>query len=193
MLPSLPAADRRLIQIPDVFVAADSARILEDLQTLSHDSMEGRQTGTRGSVMAQGYISTGLRSSRCGCSPGRAWCRPSSSRGRRDTTQVTRGANVVGFIPGTEPELGAIVLTAHYDHLGVRTPRPGTPAEAEGDSIYNGADDNASGTVGVMSMARYFAKFPPRHTMVFAAVDAEEMGIRGSGPSWRVGGPRTSS
>ena len=87
---------------------------------------------------------------------------------------------MVGMVPGRDPALGAIILTAHYDHLGIRAPRPGTPAEAEGDSIYNGADDNASGTVAVLSMARYFVQNPPRHTMVFAAVDAEEMGLRGS-------------
>jgi Zn-dependent M28 family amino/carboxypeptidase len=76
--------------------------------------------------------------------------------------------------------LGAIVLTAHFDHLGIRAPRPGSAAEAARDSIFNGADDNASGTVAVLSMARYFVLNPPRHTMVFAAVDAEEMGLRGS-------------
>jgi len=164
---------------PDAFVAADSALILGNLQTLSHDSMEGRQTGTPGSVMAQGYIVAAFEEAGVSVPPA-GMVQPFEFSGRRDTTQVTRGANVVGVIPGSEPELGAIVLTAHYDHLGIRAPRPGTPAEADGDSIYNGADDNASGTVGVMSMARYFAKFPPRHTMVFAAVDAEEMGIRGS-------------
>jgi Zn-dependent M28 family amino/carboxypeptidase len=72
------------------------------------------------------------------------------------------------------------VVTAHFDHLGIRVPRPGSAAEAAGDSIFNGADDNASGTVAVISIARYFVQNPARHTMVFAAVDAEEMGLRGS-------------
>ena len=57
------------------------------------------------------------------------------------------------------------------------------------DSIFNGADDNASGTVTVMSLARYFVEHPPRHTMVFAAVDAEEMGLRGSGAFVDAGWP----
>ncbi|MFC1791831.1 M28 family peptidase [Gemmatimonadota bacterium] len=99
---------------------------------------------------------------------------------RRDTTQLYQGANVVGVVQGTDPEAGSIVLTAHYDHLGVRQPRSEPPPGTVVDSIYNGADDNASGTVAVMSLARYFAAHPPRHTMVFAAVDAEEMGIRGA-------------
>jgi Zn-dependent M28 family amino/carboxypeptidase len=164
---------------PDAFVASDSALILEDLRTLSHDSLEGRQTGTRGSLLAQGYIQAGFEEAGVGVPPA-GFVQPFEFRGRRDTTQVTQGANVVGVVPGRDPELGAIVLTAHYDHLGVRAPRPGTPAETEGDSIFNGADDNASGTVAIMAMARYFVLFPPRHTMVFAAVDAEETGIRGA-------------
>jgi Zn-dependent M28 family amino/carboxypeptidase len=57
------------------------------------------------------------------------------------------------------------------------------------DSIFNGADDNASGTVTIMAMARYFVDHPPRHTMVFAAVDAEEMGLRGSAAFVEKGWP----
>ena len=164
---------------PDSFVAGDSIQILENLRVLSHDSLEGRRTGSRGAVLAQGYIRAGLEAAGL-VAPPAGFVQPFEFRGRRDTAQVTQGANVVGMVPGRDPALGAIILTAHYDHLGIRAPRPGTPAEAEGDSIYNGADDNASGTVAVLSMARYFVQNPPRHTMVFAAVDAEEMGLRGS-------------
>ena len=164
---------------PDSFVAGDSIQILEDLRVLSHDSLEGRRTGSRGAVLAQGYIRAGLEAAGL-VAPPAGFVQPFEFRGRRDITQVTQGANVVGMVPGKDPALGAIILTAHYDHLGIRAPRPGTPAEAEGDSIYNGADDNASGTVAVLSMARYFVQNPPRHTMVFAAVDAEEMGSPGA-------------
>jgi Zn-dependent M28 family amino/carboxypeptidase len=129
--------------------------------------------------MAQGYIRGEFESAGL-VAPPAGFVQPFEFRGRRDTTQVTRGANIVGMVKGREPTLGAIVVTAHFDHLGIRAPRPGTEAEAEVDSIYNGADDNASGTVAVMSMARYFVQNPPRHAMVFAAVDAEEMGLRGS-------------
>jgi Zn-dependent M28 family amino/carboxypeptidase len=102
-----------------------------------------------------------------------------------------QGANIVGVVPGRDPQLGAFVLTAHYDHLGIRAPRPGSPAEATRDSIYNGADDNASGTVAIMALARYFAAFPARHTLVFAAVDAEEMGLRGARALLESGWPDT--
>jgi Zn-dependent M28 family amino/carboxypeptidase len=164
---------------PDAFVASDSVQILEDLRALAHDSMEGRRTGTPGGEKAQAYIRSAFEAAGV-APPPTGYIQAFEFTGRRDTTQVTHGANVVGVVEGSEPELGAIVLTAHFDHLGVRAPRPGSEAEAAGDSIYNGADDNASGTVGVMSMARFFARTQPRHTLVFAAVDAEEMGIRGA-------------
>ncbi len=182
-----PALDQ-LPGDPDSFVAGDSVQILEDLRVLSHDSLEGRQTGTRGSALAQEYIRAAFEVAALDLPPG-GFVQPFEFRGRRDTTQVTQGANVVGMVRGLDPELGAIILTAHYDHLGIRTPRPGTPAEAAGDSIFNGADDNASGTVAVMSMARYFVHNPPRHTMVFVAMDAEEMGLRGSRAFVEAGWP----
>ncbi|HEY8479206.1 MAG TPA: M20/M25/M40 family metallo-hydrolase, partial [Spirillospora sp.] len=67
-----------------------------------------------------------------------------------------------------------IVLTAHFDHVGI-----GRPDEA-GDSIYNGADDNASGTAALLALARYFREHTPAHSIVFAALDAEEMGLQGA-------------
>jgi hypothetical protein len=169
-------------QVPgdaDLFVAIDSMRILETVRVLAHDSMEGRQTGTPGGHRAQRYLVTAFQALGLNEPPG-GFQQAFEVRNRRDTTQVIQGANIVGFVPGRESGRGAIVLTAHFDHLGIRAPRPGTPAEAQGDSIYNGADDNASGVAGILSLARYFLAHPPRHTMVFAALDAEEMGLAGA-------------
>jgi len=129
--------------------------------------------------MAQDYIRSEFANAGLS-SPPAGYVEPFEFTNRRDTAQTTEGANVVGFVEGAEAELGAIVITAHFDHLGIRPPRPGTPEAEAGDSIYNGADDNASGTVTLMSFARYFVQHPPRHTMVFAAVDSEESGLRGS-------------
>lgn len=173
---------------PDLFVSVDSIRILEDFRALSHDSLEGRRTGTPGGAMAQEYIRTGFESAGLVPAPG-GFLQPFEFTGRRDTSQVIRGGNLVGMVPGRNPELGAIVLTAHFDHLGIRPPRPGSPAAAEGDSIYNGADDNASGTVAILSLARFFIQHPAEHTLVFAAVDAEEMGLRGSRAFLEAGWP----
>ncbi len=84
--------------------------------------------------------------------------------------------NVVGYIEGTDPELKDeyIVYSAHYDHVGVGRP------DDEGDSIYNGARDNAVGTVTVLSMAEYFAQHPPKRSALFILFTAEEKGLLGS-------------
>jgi hypothetical protein len=93
------------------------------------------------------------------------------------TTRTIRAPNVVARLQGDgEGGLGDVVLTAHFDH------EPPGPPTSEGDSILNGADDNASGTVGLLEAARAFASLPdpPARSVIFAAVSAEEMGLLGS-------------
>jgi Zn-dependent M28 family amino/carboxypeptidase len=88
--------------------------------------------------------------------------------------------NVMAFIPGTDPKLRDqfIVLSSHYDHLGVtRHPRL---EEGKLDSIYNGARDNATGTTAVIDAARYFARYPPKRSVLFITYTAEEEGLIGS-------------
>lgn len=86
------------------------------------------------------------------------------------------GKNVVAIIEGTDPTLKNeyIMLSAHYDHVGVGRPN------AEGDSIYNGARDNAVGTVAVINAARYFGENPPKRSVLLCAWTAEEKGLLGS-------------
>ncbi len=87
-------------------------------------------------------------------------------------------ANVIGIVPGTDDTLKdeAVVITAHYDHLGI-----GTPDDA-GDTIYNGAYDNASGVAAMLDLARAMrlGTVKPARTIVFLAVTAEEQGLLGS-------------
>jgi hypothetical protein len=92
------------------------------------------------------------------------------------TNRAIDGKNVVAWIEGTDPVLKNefIMLSAHYDHVGVGTP------DAQGDSIYNGARDNAVGTVAVMNAAKYFAKNPPKRSILLALWTAEEKGLLGS-------------
>ena len=85
-----------------------------------------------------------------------------------DSTQQI-GVNVVGYVEGLSGSGHTIVLTAHYDHLGVRD-----------GQVYNGADDNASGTAALLAIARLVSAAPLGHTVIFAAVDAEEMGLQGA-------------
>jgi len=92
--------------------------------------------------------------------------------------QPTLGGNVVGVIEGTDPVLKNehILIDAHYDHLGIGLPTAGTT-----DSIYNGADDDASGTTAVIEIARAIkAGAPPKRTLVFAATTGEEVGLVGT-------------
>lgn len=94
-----------------------------------------------------------------------------------NTSTKTSSPNVIGVLPGTDPELAneVVVVTAHLDHVGIQ------PTEAEGDDeLYNGAMDNASGTAAIIEVARLLAKEPPRRTVLFLALTAEEKGLRGS-------------
>jgi len=90
--------------------------------------------------------------------------------------QESKLANVVGILPGKGEHKNEIVIfSGHYDHLGVRKP------DARGDSIYNGANDDASGTTAVILLSRYFSKMHDNgRTIVFAAFTAEEIGEWGS-------------
>lgn len=94
-----------------------------------------------------------------------------------ESYQPVYAANVIGVLPGSDPELGgqAVVIAAHYDHLGVGGP-------VGGDSIYNGALDNASGVASILELARAFSqmKRPVRRTLLFIATDGEESGLLGS-------------
>lgn len=84
--------------------------------------------------------------------------------------------NVIGKIVGSKRPDEVIIYTAHWDHLGIGTP------DATGDSIYNGALDNATGTAGLLELARAFKsmKTQPERTIIFLSVTAEEQGLWGS-------------
>ena len=83
--------------------------------------------------------------------------------------QDGEGANVLGMCVGTDPKLPFFIVSAHYDHLGVRD-----------GQIYPGADDDASGVAVTLELAAYCQKTPFRHSIVFAAFDAEERGLQGA-------------
>jgi hypothetical protein len=93
---------------------------------------------------------------------------------RVSAAQETREmSNVVGTLPGRRTD-EIVLFSAHYDHIGIQAP-------VDGDSIANGANDNASGTAAVISLARYFAAMgQPERTLLFAAFTAEEAGGLGS-------------
>jgi hypothetical protein len=96
----------------------------------------------------------------------------------KTTEQKQRTWNAVGILHGSDPVLSqqVVLLSAHLDHLGIGTP-------VNGDAIYNGADDDASGTTAVLEMARVLGAGPkPKRTVVFALFGSEEKG--GLGSNW---------
>jgi len=145
----------------------DSARLLEDLKTLSSDAMEGRRTGTAGSEKARAFIVERFKAS--GVVPFGASYEHTFAFRTRGVSGEQRGVNVVGYIDGTLQPRRYIVISAHYDHLGTRN-----------GVVFNGADDNASGTAALFAIAKYFSSHTLRNSFIFAAFDAEELGLLGS-------------
>lgn len=85
---------------------------------------------------------------------------------------IVESENVVGFLEGSDPKLKdeVVILSGHFDHLGVNI----------NGEIFNGADDNASGTTGVLNIAKIFSKIKPSRSMLFLAFTGEEKGLFGS-------------
>jgi len=157
---------------------ADRERLMEVVRYLADPALEGRRTGSAGGRRARAFVLERFRE--LGLEPfAGSFEHPfsfvhHSIRGlvspRRPFRTVYEGAaNVLGTLPGTAAGLPAFVVSAHYDHLGVR-----------GGRVYPGADDNASGVAVLLAAAEVLARHPPRHPTIFAAFDAEEQGTRGS-------------
>lgn len=181
------------------------------LSALAHDSMEGRGTGAPGSARAARFIANRMREA--GLQPAgdsgfyqriplamverrrqlpdgqeQVITRPASLPSFADLDTIPAGrrlaaVNVVGVLPGSDSALASevVLVDAHYDHVGIRAP-------VNGDSIYNGADDDASGVVAMLEVARQIAAGPrPRRTIVFLATTGEEVGLVGT--NWYVAHP----
>lgn len=145
---------------------ADS--LLAHIEELSSNKYEGRRTAEPGNLLAGEYILQRFRAFGLEAFDS-IYVQPFSYYSRWQKQRYD-GRNIIGYIKGSEFPDRYIVLSAHYDHLGKRE-----------EGIYNGADDNASGTCALMEMARYFSsRRPPRHSIIFAAFDAEELGLRGA-------------
>jgi hypothetical protein len=158
--------------------------LIEDVRYLADDRLGGRMTGSPGADSAAEYLAR--RFAEVGLQPSRnGWFQeftvsrdaPGARGGRLGTG---RGRNVIGILPGSDPELRreAVIVGAHYDHLG-----GGEIGSLNPDStgrIHNGADDNASGSAALIQIARTLAANPPARTVVFIAFSGEELGLFGS-------------
>lgn len=144
----------------------DTASLMRHIRILSSDSLEGRKTGTTGGEKARAYIIDQLKKSGIASYvPG--YTQTFSTTQSFGMVQKGEGVNILAVIPGKKKE--TLVISAHYDHLGIYN-----------NQIYNGADDNASGVAGILTIAQYFKKKAPDHRLIFAFFDAEERGLKGS-------------
>ncbi len=168
---------------------------VEDLEKhliiLSSDSMEGRETGKKGQKMAADYIMNHFKN--IGIPPykkksyyqkfkvknGRHMCKCDDCdtdflKKMLGKNKYIKGENVLGFIEGTDLKEELIIITAHYDHLGKHE-----------DKIFNGADDDGSGTVATLEIAEAFMSAKkegngPRRSVLIMPVSGEEKGLLGS-------------
>ena len=139
--------------------------LMRHASVLAADSMRGRAAGTPENAKARAYLVQQFTAA--GLQPvNGAFEHPTEVR--RDTL-VRRAINVVGMVRGRANPERYLVVTAHFDHVGVRN-----------GEIYNGADDNASGTGALIELARWFAANPPQHSILFVGFDAEEGGLIGA-------------
>jgi hypothetical protein len=156
----------------------DRDELMRVTRTLSAPGMEGRRTGSPGGIAARRFIRDAFE--RIDLSPaGKDFLQPFSFEhssvtgfvlpGRPWKTTYSDAANVIGIQPGSEPGARTIVVSAHYDHVGIRD-----------GILYPGADDNASGVAALLAVARYVHVHPLKHRVVFAAFDAEELGLEGA-------------
>ncbi len=142
------------------------------VRTLSADDMEGRGLKTRGIDKAADFIAEEFKKAGLHPVEESSYFQSFNSSGQGQEPSLK---NVVGILPGKTIPDEIIIFSAHYDHLGIGQPN------ATGDSIYNGANDNASGTAAVILLANYFAKLNNNaRTLIFVAFTAEEVGGFGS-------------
>ncbi|HEX8502863.1 MAG TPA: M28 family peptidase [Pyrinomonadaceae bacterium] len=162
-----PGAEGKAADAARASKALDAARLLEDVRALSSDAMEGREAGTKGGATARAYIAR--RFEEAGLKPlGASFEQPFELPARGGGAKS--GVNLVGYVEGRAHPERFLVVTAHYDHLGVRD-----------GVIYNGADDNASGVAVLLQLAaRFSGPRPPENSVIFAALDAEEKGLLGA-------------
>ena len=194
---------------PEATPAVTPAAVRAIVDVLAADSLEGRASGARGSmaaarVLADAFTRAGLEPAGDPGQLGGYLQRVPMAAGPHgpgevvllpgfadvDSVPVARrreGGNVVAILRGADPVLRdeAVLVDAHYDHLGVGRP-------VDGDSVYNGADDDASGTAAVLLVARALAAGPrPRRTVVFLLSTGEESGLVGTRwylrhPAWPI-------
>ncbi|WP_439634301.1 M20/M25/M40 family metallo-hydrolase [Glycocaulis sp.] len=146
-----------------------------DLRILSADDMQGRLVGSEGNARARAYIverlgEIGVEAVFENYEQSFTFQRSLDFRDPDAERETVTAVNLVGRIAGANPGEHVMVVGAHYDHVGMD----------EDGNIFNGADDNASGTAGLLAVAAAFMENPPENDVILVAFDAEEGGLRGA-------------
>lgn len=152
----------------------DIEQTIEIFETLASDEMEGRQAGTPGNAKARDYIIQQAEAlgmlSRISVEEFEFEKPVRGERAADYSPEIITGYNIIGMIDVDDGDEGPLlVITAHYDHEGIR----------DGE-VYNGADDNASGSAALFAIAQSFAAIPPEHDIMLVWLDAEEMRLQGA-------------
>jgi Zn-dependent M28 family amino/carboxypeptidase len=145
--------------------AFDDQTLVTNLKYLSSDQLGGRMVGTKESEQARQFIEHQFNNYGVGTMGNSYQSRFSFKKG----IAVHEGVNVVGLIKGSGKAGSYLVVSAHYDHLGEKN-----------DAIFNGADDNASGTCALFAISEFFQNNPPQNDIILVAFDAEEQGLKGA-------------
>jgi hypothetical protein len=157
----------------------DSRQIRGAMEFLASDALQGRGSGSHDELLAATYLASQLREigiQPAGDDGGYIQNVSAEFDFYREGKKQWNTRNVIGKLEGRDEKLKdqVILLTAHLDHLGVRKP-------VDGDNIYNGADDDASGCIAVLQLARALAhKKPPKRTVLFVFFGSEETGGQGN-------------
>ena len=154
-------------------IVIDSNMVRKYLYTLAADNMEGRKSGTPGIEKAAVYIENEFKKIGLSTFGDLESYRQTFTFKNRRTKEDITSSNIIGVLEGKSKKDEYVIISAHYDHLGMKK-------NGAGDLIYNGANDDASGVTGVLALAAYFKKVGTKRTIVFAAFTAEEMGLIGS-------------
>jgi Zn-dependent M28 family amino/carboxypeptidase len=152
----------------------DSVLVKKHLYTLSSDEMQGRKAGTLGIEKAAKYIENEFKRIGLQTFDTLTTYRQTFSFTPRNSSSEITSSNIIGFLEGKSKKNEFVIISAHYDHLGIK--------QKEGvlDSIYNGANDDASGVTGVLTLAEHYKNVGTERSIVFVAFTAEEMGLVGS-------------
>ena len=152
----------------------DSTLVKKHLYTLASDKMKGRRAGTAGIEKAAQYIEKEFKRIGLVTYDTLSNYRQTFTFKNRRTQEDITSSNIIGVLEGKSKKEEIVIISAHYDHLGIRS------KEGVLDIIYNGANDDASGVAGILVLAEHFKKVGNERTLVFAAFTAEEMGLVGS-------------